>query len=455
MTQSLLRRHPFGCWLTAATVSTLGDAVSFFALGWVAAGLGADAAGIVLTVESVPLAVLVLVGGVAADRYGIRRLMWACDLGSAVVMTTLAVGSAFGTPLWGLALAAFASGTAAAVRRPAEGVFPRLFGEDGLDRRLATVASCSQVARAAGPTVGGVLVGATGLTGAAALDAASFLLVLAVLLTVRPAYDDLGAGRAEGPAPWRRVVDAARTAVATPGVRPTLLTVAGLATTVLPLVMVAVPLAGRSRGWNAATTGAVSSGWILGGLAVTLLVARQGAPRAGVAASGPLVAGAGTLLLVASRHPVPATVATVVVGVGTSLLTTALVPGFVARTPADMLARFQSLLQLAQTAPVLVATPALAWACGTLGVDVGLALTAAVLCATAVAARSALASDGARPPRSRSAWPGRPGRTPSSWRPAAPRRTLGAAPASTARSRRAAAAGSARGPRRRGSTRPR
>jgi hypothetical protein len=270
-------------------------------------------------------------------------------------------------------------------------VFPRLFGEEGLDRRLATVASCAQVARAAGPTVGGLLVGATGLSGAAALDAASFVLVLLALLTVRPAYDDLGAGRADGPAPWRRVAEAVRTAAATPGVRPTLLAVVGLATTVLPLVMVVVPLVGRSRGWSAGTTGLVSSGWVLGGLVVTLVVARRGAPRAAVAACGPLVAAAGTLLLIACRQPLPAAAATMVVGIGTSLLTTALVPGFVARTPPAMLARFQSLLQLAQTGPVLLTTPALASVCGRLGVEAGLAMTAGVLAATAVAARSALA----------------------------------------------------------------
>jgi hypothetical protein len=85
------------------------------------------------------------------------------------------------------------------------------------------------------------------------------------------------------------------------------------------------------------------------------------------------------------------------VGVGTSLLTTALLPAFVARTPADMLARFQSLLQLAQTGPVLLATPAVAWVCGRLGVRAGLLQVALVLTATAVAARGALAGRPRRP----------------------------------------------------------
>jgi MFS family permease len=49
-------------------LSTLGDSVTFFAIG-------AGAASLVMTVESVPLCLLILVGGVVADRYGVRRVM--------------------------------------------------------------------------------------------------------------------------------------------------------------------------------------------------------------------------------------------------------------------------------------------------------------------------------------------------------------------------------------------
>ncbi|MDH2416364.1 MFS transporter [Nocardioides sp. CER19] len=388
--RGLVSRHPFGCWLAAATLSTLGDSVSFFALGWVASGLGAGAVGLVLTIESVPLAALVLVGGITADRYGVRQVMCACDLVMGVVMAALAVGSVGGTPLWGLAVVGFVSGCAAALRRPAEGVFPRLFGSQGLDRRLATVGSFSQVARLAGPAVGGVLVGALGLSGAAALDAASYLLVLFTLLSVRPPHAELAAGRTDGVSPWRRVTAAVRTATATGGVPATLLTIVGLAATALPLVMVALPLTGRDRGWDAGTTGLVSSGWIAGGLLVTVVVARRGAPPAALSVAGPVLASAGVVVLAATERPATAVAAMALVGVGCGLLTAGLLPSFVARTPADMLARFQSLLQLAQVGPVLLATPAVGWLCGALGVRTGLVAIAVVLAATALAARRAV-----------------------------------------------------------------
>ena len=179
-------RRPFGAWLAAAALSSTGDSVSFFAIGWVAAAHGAGAASLVLTVESVPLCVLILAGGALADRFGVRRMMILCDAGMALVMAGLALGTTRGVPLWSLVLVAALSGTAAALRRPAEGVFPRMFFDgDLLARQMAVVGACLQVARLAGPVIGGALV-AAGLPVVAGLDAATFVGVLAVLLVVRP-----------------------------------------------------------------------------------------------------------------------------------------------------------------------------------------------------------------------------------------------------------------------------
>jgi hypothetical protein len=73
------------------------------------------------------------------------------------------------------------------------------------------------------------------------------------------------------------------------------------------------------------------------------------------------------------------------VGVGTTMLTTYLFPAYVARTPPEMLARFSSLTQLAQTGPVLVATPLLGAAAG-VDVRLALAVIAVLLLATVPAA---------------------------------------------------------------------
>ncbi len=383
------RRPGFRWWLGATALSVLGDSVTFFALGWVAAAHGAGAASLVLTVESVPLCLLILVGGAAADRFGIRRVVALCDAGMAVVMLAFAAGSLLGTPLWALVLVALLSGTFAALRRPAAGVFPRLFASDEeLPRTMATVGLCLELARIAGPGVGGFLLAFGGLSVTSVLDAASFVLVLVVVLRVRPPREPEPATPSGEPA-WRQVTDAARRVRQVPGAVPTLWAVAGLAVSVLPLVSLCVPLAGHAREWGAGGTGLVAAAWTVGGLAVTATVALWGKPGRRPATAGPALAGAGTLALAVTDGLVAGAAAMVLVGIGTSLATARLFPQFVERTPAGMLARFQSLLGLAQTGPMLVATPLLGRLAGHAGVASALVLLAGVLLLTALAVRRA------------------------------------------------------------------
>lgn len=146
----------------------------------------------------------------------------------------------------------------------------------------------------------------------------------------------------------------------------------GLAVTILPLVDLCVPLAGHERGWGVSGTGVVVAAWPVGGMAVMALVSRRGAPGSRAALAGPVAAAAGTLLLAVAAHLAVAVVAVLLVGVGTSMTTARLIPRFINATPGSMLARFHSLLQLAQIAPVLVATPMLGWAAHLWSVEVPL-----------------------------------------------------------------------------------
>jgi len=134
--------------------------------------------------------------------------------------------------------------------------------------------------------VGGVLLAAGGLTATSTLDAASFVVVLGVLLVVRPPYEPPVVARG-GASVWRQLADGVRALRATPGAGATIVSIVGLAATVLPLVMLCIPLAALDRGWSAATTGVVSSAWVVGGLLVTAVVAKKGMPTAALAVTGP------------------------------------------------------------------------------------------------------------------------------------------------------------------------
>jgi len=372
---------PFRTWSVAAAVSSLGDSVTYFAIGWTAAAHAPEAASLVLTLESVPLCVLILLGGAVADRWGIRRTMLCCDAAMVLVLVAfLLAQTAGGASVLSLSLLALAAGTAAALRRPADGAFPRLFaGNEELSRALASVSLLQQVARTSGPALGGLLLGLGGLPLTTGLDAASYLLVLAVLLRVRPPREEPPSSRERVTAGIRASLGAARTQ----GVVPLLTAVTLLGGSVLPTVILCVPLAGLERGWGAAATGAVAGCWTVGTFAVTWAVSRWGDLRARARVVGPGLGTAGVLLLAVTSSVPAGAAGLVLLGLGTSAYTTAALPLFVRATPAGMLARFQALLGFAQNLAVMLALPALGWIAAEAGVRTALAVVAVLLLGSA------------------------------------------------------------------------
>lgn len=375
----------YRAWAGSTALSALGDAVTFFALGWVAAGHGPGTASAVLVAESVPLCALILLGGAVADRWGVRRVLVGCDLAMALVMGTFAAGAGARAPSWSLVVVAAVSGTVAALRRPAAGVVPHLFARgDELGRLMAGLTLLLQAARLSGPVVAGALLATGGLRLTSAIDAASFALVGAVLLAVHPPH-----GAEPGPERAGTLVAAARVARATRGVPAAMLATCCLAAALIPLVELCVPLLGHHRGWGSSGTAGVAAGWPLGGMVVMAAVSRRGIPPPHLAASGPVVSILGVAMLAAAPRPAVGLLALALVGVGTSLTTARLLPRFVVATPPGQLARFQAFLGLAQTGPVLVVTPLLGAVAGRVGVTTTLVVVVGVLAASVPAVRRA------------------------------------------------------------------
>lgn len=389
---TLPRVPGFRRWVAAETCSSLGDSVSFFALAWAATGIGGGTAGLVLTAESFPLAGLMLIGGVTADRRGVRATMIACDAAMACVMTVAAVlllchrhlgldGHGHHGLTLTLVSVGVLSGTASAMRRPAAGVFPRLFVEpEHLPQVLATVGAWAQVARIAGPAAGGALVGAIGVGGALAIDALSFGLVTVALALVLPPRPDRAAVSDESA--WRAIAASVAAARRTPGVPACLLAVVGLAASVLTFVMLVVPAFGHERDWGPSVTGQVSAAWVAGSLVVTALVARRGARSRTAMCVGPLLGAGGAIMLPPFGAVVVSAAGVGLVGVGTALTTTRLLPTFQVLTPAPMLARFQALLQVAQTGATMVTMPVVGLVVSAAGPDAGTLVLAGVMLAT-------------------------------------------------------------------------
>jgi MFS family permease len=357
-------------WLAAAAVAATGDGVLYFGLGWVASGYGARAAGWVLALVLVPRTVLLLVGGALGDRWGLRATLLRTQAATVLLLLgAAALDVLAGRTLGGLALLAFGVGLVSAFALPASGAFPRLFAaDDVLPRLMSTVGVVLQTSRLLGPPLGGLLLGVAGLVGGLAAAAVSAAALLVVLVLVRPPRADPVARDAAGL--LTGIGSGLAAARVVPGLPALLAAVALVAGTLISLLSLGVPLLGRAHGWGAVGTGTIESAWVVGSLAVSLLVAARGALRRAVVAlvAGPVLAGAGVVVVALAADLRLASVGSVVMGAGTATFTTHVFPLVVRQTPDGMLARFQAVLGVGQAAAVLLSTVALGALAGGVGV---------------------------------------------------------------------------------------
>jgi DHA3 family macrolide efflux protein-like MFS transporter len=183
-----VRRDPMVLvWLGAVGLSWFGDFAWNVALAWTAAHtLSPVLAGVVLGAEMLPQALLVLLGGVLADRYDPRRLLVAGQLGQAgvLVLGALAWSSGIhGAPV--LLAIAISFGIASGLTMPSGMTLVRqiVASED-----LGTVQGWNQISsramKLAGAPVGGVLVAWGGPVTVMLVDAGTFTVIAVVLLVV-------------------------------------------------------------------------------------------------------------------------------------------------------------------------------------------------------------------------------------------------------------------------------
>ncbi|MGW3951588.1 MFS transporter [Streptomyces sp. NPDC004752] len=172
----------------------LGDNVYFLALSWAAVQAGTPAqAGLVMSAGALPRAVLMLGGGVVADRFGPRRVVIGSDAVRCAAVLAVAALLLLASPgLWSLALLALVFGAVDAVFMPAVGALPaRITGRDQLARVQGMRGLSSRFASVVGAPLGGLGVAlggaavAFGLAGA--LIAASVPLLISVRFRALPA----------------------------------------------------------------------------------------------------------------------------------------------------------------------------------------------------------------------------------------------------------------------------
>ncbi|MBT2398591.1 MFS transporter [Streptomyces sp. ISL-100] len=171
---SLWNRN-FRLFFVARTVAVFGDGMVPVALaaGLLGAGHPGSSVGYALAAWIGPFAVLVLFGGVLADRFTPRRMMITADALRLVGASVLAASFATGDPsVWVVYGLSAVSGVGAALFQPGvASIVPRIAHD--VQQANAVLRVCEALMTMAGPAFAGLVVGLTGGAGAGAVFAAN------------------------------------------------------------------------------------------------------------------------------------------------------------------------------------------------------------------------------------------------------------------------------------------
>jgi MFS family permease len=196
-----LRHRDFRQLWTAEFVSTSGSQIQRVAVAWQVYQLTGDAfqLGLLGLFRFLPVFLFGIVGGVMADRQDRRRLLLISQ--SVLLCTSALLGICTLTDRINMPVIyaiTFASYSVSAIGGPSrQALIPALVPERELTGAMTMNTLSMQVATVMGPAIGGFLISQTGVATAYFVDAASFIVVIIAILTMkaRPAVRVATSGR--------------------------------------------------------------------------------------------------------------------------------------------------------------------------------------------------------------------------------------------------------------------
>ena len=357
------------------------------------------ALGIATGLQFLPQLLFSLWGGMIADRYPKRNILFVTQsvMGAlALVLGLLALTRA--VTVWQVYLLAFALGLAAVVDNPARQTFAaEMVGRDRMANAIALNSATFNLARIAGPAVAGLVIAAAGTPAAFLLNAASYGAVLAGLRLMRPSelHPLERAPRARG-----QLREALRYVKARPELRLTLSLVFFVATFGMNFQ---VTTALMSRGvfhTGAREFGFASAAFAAGALAGALLAARRARPGMRLLLTASFAFG--VLEIVTGLMPVFWSFLVMLVPTGIALLmfTTAANSATQLSTAAAVRGRVMGLYMLVFLGGAPIGSPLTGWAAEQFGTRLTLVAGGLISAAATLAVTFALARAGApRTPR--------------------------------------------------------
>ena len=186
----VLRTGPFGRYMAGETISMLGTWMQQMAQGWVVAGLTDSAfmLGLINFGAGIPMLLLTMHGGVVADRHDKRLILVITQVVQIILAVAMGWLVATGhVTVWHVLIAGVLLGISTAFEMPAaSALVPELVERAQLSAAIAVDRSIFHATRLAGPAIGGWLIGWLGTASAFYANAASFVALIAAILTLHP-----------------------------------------------------------------------------------------------------------------------------------------------------------------------------------------------------------------------------------------------------------------------------
>ena len=189
---SLRRHRDYRLYFAGNAISFTGTWVQQIAAYWLVLELTSSpvAVGAFALVQMLPVSILVLAGGAIADRVDVRRMVIACESALALIAAALAVLALSGSiEVWQLFALGLAQGIALAIAAPARHTLVfRIVGRDDLTNAVALSSGLGTTARVLGPALGGLIVAVAGPGVAFALNACTYVVAVAAILSMSIRY---------------------------------------------------------------------------------------------------------------------------------------------------------------------------------------------------------------------------------------------------------------------------
>jgi MFS family permease len=264
-------------YVSGQSISLVGTWMQMTAQAWLVLTLTHSSTdlGLVVALQTLPVLVLGPYGGVIADRIDKRRLMVALQSTMGVQALILGLLTVTGNVhLWEIAVLAALLGLNNAFENPARQSFMlEMVGSDNLRNAVSLNSVIVNVARSVGPAVAGLLIATVGEGVCFLVNAASFVAVVASLVTM-----DRGALTPSPPAPRERgqLRQGLRYVARTPELRVPLLMMALVGTLAYEFQVSLPVMAKQALHSGAAGFGFMTAAMGVGAVVGGLLVAARG-----------------------------------------------------------------------------------------------------------------------------------------------------------------------------------